>query len=452
MKTVFCIVLFLFLGCTNLVQAQTQYHIQGNLPQNSNTDISLKGSGYQGDTLIATIKTDDKGRFIISYPANYKGAAVLEIRPSKSVILLLDRENFEMRWDKLENFSSLKFTHSPANDSFSQGLELYQKTEGKRAGLSYLLPFYDKNSQIKLMLQKELDIQDKAMSLFLIGLPQDSYATYYLKLRQLLADMPQTASRYIKRIPEHEKEFNSMAFGSDKLIRSGLYKQLFEGYFILLESYGDKQYPHMNTSIDAIIKSLQSQPALLNQVAENLFILLEKRSLFPAAEHLALAMLSDDSCQMGSKSKALFEQYRKMAKGNMAPELQFENTKSSFTKLSEIKSKYKLVVFGSSWCPKCTEEIPKIKSFYAEWKKEYNLEVILVSLDNEKEKYEAFTKDFPWISSCDLKGWEGPAIRDYYVFGTPTWYLLDTDNKIVLKPISPEQIQAWLEMVKKQQK
>ncbi|WP_165930313.1 TlpA family protein disulfide reductase [Flavobacterium sp. GT3P67] len=417
MKTVFCITSFLFLTAT-AVQAQTQYHIQGNLPQNSNTDLNLKGSVYQGDTLIATTKTDDKGRFIISYPANYKGAAVLEIKPSKSVILLLDRENFEMQWDKLENFTSLKFTHSPANDSFGQGLELYQKSEGKRAGISFLLPFYE-DSQIKLLLQKELEVQDKTMLQFLTDLPQDSYATYYLNLRQLLADMPQTASRYIERIPEHEKEFNSMAFGNEKLIGSGLYKQLFEGYFILLESYGDKQYPHMNASIDAIIKSLKSQPTLLQQVAENLFILLQKRSLFPAAEHLALAILSNDSCQMDGKSKTLFEQYRKMAKGNTSPELQFENTKSSFIKLSEIKSKHKLVVFGSSWCPKCTEEIAKIKSFYSQWKKDYDLEVILVSLDNEKEKYETFTKDFPWISSCDLKGWEGPGVRDYYVFWHP---------------------------------
>ncbi|SHN16231.1 TlpA family protein disulfide reductase [Flavobacterium xinjiangense] len=447
MKTVFFITSFLFLTA-NAVQAKTRYHIQGQLPQNSNTDLSLKGFGHQGDTLIATTKTDDKGKFIISYPTNYRETAVLEIKPSKSVILLLDHENFEIQWDKLEDFTSLKFTHSQANDSFGQGLELYQENERKRTGLSYLLPFYE-DSQIMLLLQKGLEVQDKSMLQFLTDLPQDSYATYYLNLRQTLADIPQTASRYIERIPEHEKEFNSMAFGNEKLIRSGLHKQLFEGYFILLESYGGKQYTHMNESIDAIIKSLQSQPTLLHQVAENLFILLEKRSLFPAAEHLALEMLSDDSYQMDGKSKILFEQYRKIAKGNTSPELQFENTKSSFTKLSGIKSKYKLVVFGSSWCPKCTEEIAKIKSFYSQWKKDYDLEVILVSLDNEKEKYETFTKDFPWISSCDLKSWEGPGVRDYYIFGTPTLYLLDTDNKIMLKPISPQQIQAWLEMVKK---
>ncbi|MET0945526.1 MAG: thioredoxin family protein [Flavobacterium sp.] len=443
------LLIFLFLGCCNIVLAQTGCHIQGSLAQSANTIITLKGFSAQGDTLLSSSKTDANGRFSVNYTTSYQGAGILEIKDRKSVILLLNRENFAIQWDKLEDYASLEFSYSPENDSFGKGLELYRKTEGKRAGLTYLLPLYDKASKNRLFIENELKIQSKAMTEFLMGLPQDSYARYYLKLRQLIADMPLTAKRYIERLPEHENEFNNMDFANDKLIRSGLSKELFEGYFILLESYGEMQYLHMNASIDAVIKSLQSKPALQQQVAENLFLFLEKRSLFPAAEHLALAMLSDNSCQLDGKYEALFEQYRKMAKGNVVPELQFVNTKSKFIKLSEIESRYKLVVFGSSWCPKCIEDIPKIKSFYEQWKSEYGLEVILVSLDNEKEKYEAFTKDFPWISSCDLKGWEGKGARNYCVFGTPTLYLLDYNNKIVLKPISPEQVQAWLEMRKK---
>jgi hypothetical protein len=44
-----------------------------------------------------------------------------------------------MQWDSLED-SSLKFTGSPENEAFAQGMRLYQQTEGKRVGLHYLLP------------------------------------------------------------------------------------------------------------------------------------------------------------------------------------------------------------------------------------------------------------------------------------------------------------------------
>lgn len=74
---------------------------------------------------------------------------------------------------------------------------------------------------------------------------------------------------------------------------------------------------------------------------------------------------------------------------------------------------------------------------------------LFVAIDNEKEKYETFAKYFFWISSCNLWGREGQAARDYYIFDTPTSYLVDANEKMMLKPISVEQIQAWLEMVEK---
>ena len=74
--------------------------------------------------------------------------------------------------------------------------------------------------------------------------------------------------------------------------------------------------------------------------------------------------------------------------------------------------------------------------------------MILVSLDTDKEKYETFTKDITWITSCDLKGWEGQAARDYCVYATPTMYLLDANNIILVKPVSPGQTTAWLDKLR----
>ena len=437
--------IFLFLLFCHVAIAQEQFSVQGSFPQAANKEILLKAFNVQGDSLLTKTTTDAQGKFNLQYPSRYVGAALLEIKDVKSVIVLLNHENFEMQWDKLEEFKTLTFAHSPENDAFGKGLELYQKTEGKRAGLTFLLSYYGEEPAKLSFFQTEIKEQNSAMPNFLAALPKDSYTAYYLKIRKLIADMPQTASRYIERMPEHEKEFNTLDFAATSLRQSGLYYELLDAYFILMESHLDKQYEHINASTDAVIKSLKTVPELQQQVTEHLFRLFEKRSLFPAAEHLALAMLSDNLCQLDGKHEALFEQYRKMAIGNTAPELLLENSKTQNTKLSEIKSKYKLVVFGSSWCTKCAEEIPKIKTFYDQWKKKYDLEVILISLDTEAAKYEAFVKDFPWISSCDYKGWEGKNAIDYCVFGTPTQYLLDSNQKIVLKPISPEQINAWLE-------
>ena len=157
-------------------------------------------------------------------------------------------------------------------------------------------------------------------------------------------------------------------------------------------------------------------------------------------------MLNNQSYGIDHKHEALFEQYRKMAKGKTAPDIVLGNATKPVAKISDMKSKYKLVVFGASWCSKCQEDIPKLKTYYEDWKTLYDLEIVFISLDTEFTKFNKFVKDFPWLSSCELKGWESKVAIDYCVFGTPTMYLLDEKNTILVKPISDKQVQAWLEM------
>lgn len=440
-------VFFAFLFCTS-ASAQSYYKITGVFPEAINKEVSLKTFGFQKGSILAKVKTDATGAYMLRYPATYTGAALLEIKDLKSVIILLKKENFQMKWDHVAEFKTLSFKNSPENDAFAKGMAIYQESEAKRSGLSYLLPLYVQDTAKTVFITQELQEQQQAMNVFFAGLQPDLFAEYYLRLRKLIADMPQTANRYIERMPEHETQFKSLDFADKQLLHSGLYLELLDTYTVLMESNGDQVYEHINASTDALIESLKKDPILQQEVSVYLFNFFEKRSLYKAAEHLALAMLSNDSCQLEGKQQALFEQYRKMANGNRAPSLQFENTKSIHTQLSDLKNKYKLVVFASSWCPKCVEEIPKLKTFYSKWKEQDDLEIIVISLDTEKEKYETFTKEMPWITSCDLKGWEGQVVSDYCVFATPTLYLLDVDNKILVKPISFLQISAWLDMLR----
>jgi peroxiredoxin len=102
------------------------------------------------------------------------------------------------------------------------------------------------------------------------------------------------------------------------------------------------------------------------------------------------------------------------------------------------------VVFGAAWCQKCTEELPKIAGLYSKWK-EKGVEVLFISLDDKREEFSNFSKDFPFISYCDFKKWESPIANQYYVFGTPTMFLLDKKREIILRPISVQQVDAWVD-------
>ena len=73
------------------------------------------------------------------------------------------------------------------------------------------------------------------------------------------------------------------------------------------------------------------------------------------------------------------------------------------------------------------------------------MEVVFVSIDEDKEAYRRFIKDFPFISTCDYQKWNGQIVQDYYVFATPTMYLLNDKREILLRPSSAKQVDAWVD-------
>jgi hypothetical protein len=90
------------------------------------------------------------------------------------------------------------------------------------------------------------------------------------------------------------------------------------------------------------------------------------------------------------------------------------------------------------------EELPQIAKHYAKWKAQ-GVEVVFVSLDENKEMFKNFTSIFPFISFCDYQKWNSNASNDYYVFGTPTMYLLNNKREILLRPNSVNQMDVWVD-------
>jgi hypothetical protein len=157
-----------------------------------------------------------------------------------------------------------------------------------------------------------------------------------------------------------------------------------------MESFMNSQYEGLNASTDAN-KSVSSSQELQQQVAA--FVqFFEKRSLFPGR----MQPLSDESCTLEVKVEALFEQYRKMAVGKTAAELVLVNSKTT-REFTDIKSKYKSVLDPAGVL--MHREIPLLKDYYQHWQEDYDLEVVLISLDTDPIKYAEFYI-FPWVSSC----------------------------------------------------
>lgn len=430
-------VLFVFLSHSQI--------IKGSFPQAKNTEIVLKG--YEGFTEreLAKATTDSLGSFSIVYPKEFLGVSILEIKNASRLVVLLNNENFEIEWGNFKDYNTLKFSNSLENDFFTKAISLNQETEQKLAGLKYLLPLYEKQKEYEVWFKKEINKQEQLFENFIEKLPKDSYAKSYLKLRKFLLDVriTQEKEKQLNRVIQHEANFKKIDFSDDNLWYSGLLKEIVNNFYDVLDLYQDKDsiINHCIIANDVWLKSLKNHPVKQKELAEFCFTLLEKKNLTKASEYIALTMLNNDNCQLSNKQIDLFEQYRKLGIGKTAPNIDNLKDKKS---LKDLTNKYKLIVFGASWCPNCQTNHPSLVGKYKDLKDKYDIEIVYISIDTDKVAFENYYKEAPFITYCDFKGWETQAAKDYHLYATPTYFLLNDDLKIIAKPSSVYELENYL--------
>jgi len=124
----------------------------------------------------------------------------------------------------------------------------------------------------------------------------------------------------------------------------------------------------------------------------------------------------------------------KLEKGALIPNFEWKlNDKSGISNLHEIKAKEILLVFWSSDCPHCEDEMKKAN----EWASKDNDRVVLaIGIEHNKEQYLNKIKEYKniWHYS-DFKGFESHLINDFKIDSTPTFFLLD-ENKYILNVLN----------------
>jgi hypothetical protein len=72
--------------------------------------------------------------------------------------------------------------------------------------------------------------------------------------------------------------------------------------------------------------------------------------------------------------------------------------------------------------------------------------VVAVSLDTNRVDWLNFVKDnsLKYLNVSDQKGWDGKAAGDYFVYATPTMFLLDSNKKIIGKPVDYDELKGFV--------
>ena len=444
------------LFCTPFLYAQ---NITGNFKPLANQELVLQGFQGLKNYPVAKTKIDENGLFKVSYSKADYGMGYLVSADQKILLVLLSGEDIELVGEVLSDPKTIKITKGQENQWFERYANEHPKREQALSAWEYLEKIYSEDAFFaghkapnKAILQERKRINDEDVA-FLNGLPNGSYCRWFLPIRKLVSSVSVVAQQRPAEIPATIQAFRSLDYTDKRLYKTGLFKEAIERHFWLLENCGkplDSVFIEMQLSIDAMLVNLVKDDKKLNEVISYLFELLEQHSLFSASEYLALKVLNLKSCTIDSDLARQLESYRAMKKGNIAPDIEFQEhsfvngvKQNQLNRLSQIQTSYTLVVFGASWCPKCTEELPILIQNYSKWKN-LGIEVVYVSLDTDSVVFEQAVKSYPFFTYCDYKKWESTPVKEYYVFATPTFYLLNQYREIILRPNTIAQMDAWV--------
>lgn len=118
----------------------------------------------------------------------------------------------------------------------------------------------------------------------------------------------------------------------------------------------------------------------------------------------------------------------KIAVDAPAPDFRLKGIKGQEVSLGDLQGRPVLLVFGTTWCPYCREEIPRIKEIY--WQgREKKLEVLNIYVNESESKVADFAAKYalPYPVLLDK---DGSVAERYQVRGVPTLVLLDRQGKI----------------------
>jgi peroxiredoxin len=162
----------------------------------------------------------------------------------------------------------------------------------------------------------------------------------------------------------------------------------------------------------------------------------------------------------------MYNTRKNLVVGKKAEDIRLMDVDSNWRSLHKVEAKYTVVVFWSPTCGHCKKELPKLDTFYKEWKSK-GVEVFSVSTEFDNAEWPAFIKEhgFTWIDVSDnpeinenagvliqsgMTTLNSLNFRDYWdIYATPQYYLLDENKMIIAKRLNPEQLPDFIEMYEK---
>lgn len=441
----------LYFGLISFGQEYTLDMTIQNFPGN---DCYLATFYGDKNAIVDTAVADTNGRIIFDLKPEYH-AGMYRVFLDKNIFfdIIYNNENIKLTTDFTQLYDSLKIIESKENKVYYEFLRTANEYRLKFDLLAPVNDYYPRNDTFfedarMKYITIQADIQQYINDI--IEEHPELWALKIIKQKRPLYFDP-SLDEYERREYARDHYFDNVKFNDLELIKSNVYTTAAIDYMSIYSN------PNLNQelleeefiiAVDKIMFQAMDNSLIYEFVVEYLVGGFERYHFEKVLDYIA-ENYTPEQCENEERKSDLqtrLEKYAELTVGKKAPEFTTPDQNGESIRLDKIKSDYTLIFFWSSSCPHCNEMLPMVKNICESSIDEKKMQVITVSLDTNKEEWVNALEagNYPWINTCDLKGWDSQVAVDYNIYATPTMFLLNKSKEIVSKPITFNELKQAL--------
>ena len=425
----------------NIIFAQTVVIIPDNLSEKKVVLFSLSG---EKTTFIDSINSNTDDEFIFNLANKHSGIYRLTFNQNAWLDFIYDNEDVEIKSNENFILDSLQVIKSESNNFYYKFVKLNKDYKTKSELLKLILNRYPKEDDYYQTTKEKL-IQTQEDYLNFINVTSqvnpNSFVARYIRSDQLpVVNVEIPFEQQLTYLKTHA--LDNVNFYDDGLIYSDAFTNKTIEY---LTYYRNPQLPlellekEFMAAIDSILNKAKVNEIVYTHIVEYMLDGFKKFGFDNVINYIVENyVIKDDLCideKLSNTLERRIQQAKNFKIGSVVPNIVLPDSSGSIVELNKINSEKILIIFYSSQCPHCQTLLPQVYNLYKN-QKEKNFEVVAVSIDTSRTDWLNFvrTNKLSWINISDQEGWNCKAALDYYIYATPTMFLIDKGKKLINIP------------------
>lgn len=370
--------------------------------------------------IIFSKEQSKNNTWTFKYPKNYMGMMKVYFPGSNNTFNFISENKnvnvkLETQTNKIKNIIYL----DEANTLMNGLQEGSQKKELILPALSQIKEYYKDNTEFGKALANEIN----RLSGNSQGIDQAQHPFIYYYNTNYSKFLSNDASKKLNQ----DDIINFIDKSNDMLETSSLLRPILVSY---LNTGGNT---NVAGSVDKLLDRLKVETPRGQTVLSELIDIFDVYDMQEFKDKY-LALAKNLKCTITDRLATTLKSNANVEMGAVFPNYKFQAPVNTTAKtLHDVKADKKVIVFWSSTCSHCETELPQLLAKYNDLKAK-NIQVVGLSLDTDKDSYSKKISAFPWVNDSELRGWNSSYADTYNVHATPTYFILDANNKIISKP------------------